>query len=284
MAYFKLSALIRLMRPKQWVKNFFVLAPLVFTGKFVNIVDVEHSFFTFLLFCLASSATYILNDIYDIDHDKLHPKKSKERPLASGEISISAALALLVPLYLLLMTSYFISPFVMLLIAAYILNNIAYTFFLKHQPVFDIFSIGIGFVLRVFAGTVALGVMPSGWILVTTLCLALYLAAIKRRQELHLNGSKGRKVLQQYSVTLVEHYANMSATGALIFYSMFVMSEKPHLTITIPFVLFGLFRYWYIVERLDGGESPTDALLSDWPLLLSIVFWGIICVWIYLPT
>jgi 4-hydroxybenzoate polyprenyltransferase len=271
------------MRPKQWVKNFFVLAPLIFTGKFVNVVDVSHSLMAFLLFCIASSATYILNDIYDVEQDKLHPQKFKERPLASGEISLTAAAMLLILLYLLLIASYFIAPTVSLVIVAYILINVAYTFYFKHQPVFDIFSIAIGFVLRVFGGTVALHAPQSGWMLITTLCLALYLAAIKRRQELRFNGEKGRKVLEKYSVSLVEHYANISATGALIFYSMFVMSEKKQLLITIPFVLFGLFRYWYIVEKLEGGESPTDALLSDWPLLLCIVAWVSMCCWAYLP-
>ena len=112
----------------------------------------------------------------------------------------------------------------------------------------------------------------------STLCLALYLASIKRRQELDQVGSSGRKVLEKYSVSLIDKYAEMSAMGALVFYSMFVMSAKPSLIFTIPVVLFGLFRYWYVVEQLKGGESPTDALFSDWPLQLTIAIWVFACV------
>jgi 4-hydroxybenzoate polyprenyltransferase len=165
----------------------------------------------------------------------------------------------------------------------YLLLNVAYTFVLKHQPVADIFTIAIGFVLRVVAGAVALDVPESGWMLVTTLCLALYLAAVKRRQELKQNGTESRKVLESYSVALVDRYAEMSATCALVFYSMFVMSARPQLVITVPLVLFGLFRYWYVVEVLDSGESPTDALLADWQLLLTVVLWVLACGWTLWP-
>ena len=142
------------------------------------------------------------------------------------------------------------------------------------------FTIAIGFVLRVIAGAVALNLDPSAWMCVTTLCLALYLAAVKRRQELAQSGSEGRKVLDKYSVALVDRYAEMSATGALLFYSMFVMSARPELVITIPIVLYGLFRYWYVVEVLDGGESPTDALLADWQLMVVVALWIAACVWV----
>ena len=165
------------------------------------------------------------------------------------------------------------------MIACYVMMNIAYTFFLKHEPVVDIFVIAIGFVLRVYAGSVALNLGASAWMCITTLCLALYLAAVKRRQELSQSGTEGRKVLAKYSVELVDRYAEMSATGALLFYSMFVMSTRPELVITIPLVLYGLFRYWYVVEALDGGESPTDALLADWQLILVIVLWVATCIW-----
>lgn len=120
--------------------------------------------------------------------------------------------------------------------------------------------------------------------MLSTLCLALYLAAIKRRQELMQNGSQGRAVLEKYSLSLVDRYAEMSATGALVFYSMFVMSAKPKLVITIPLVLFGLFRYWYVVEHLEGGESPTDVLLSDTGMLLAVLLWILSCVWALWPN
>lgn len=271
--------LLTLMRPKQWIKNAFVLAPLMFSGHFLERHALGQAMFAVLLFCMASSATYIINDACDIERDRLHPKKSRSRPLASGAVTLGPAMVLLGVLYATLLWGWFQVPRVVMVIAAYLLLNLAYTFVLKHQPVVDIFTIAIGFVLRVYAGAMALSVPVSSWMFVTTLCLALYLAAVKRRQELSQSGSDGRKVLEKYSVALVDRYAEMSATGALVFYSMFVMSAAPQLVITVPLVLFGLFRYWYVVEQFDGGESPTDALMADWPLLLTVVLWLGTCAW-----
>lgn len=168
----------------------------------------------------------------------------------------------------------------MVVVAAYFLMNVAYTFFLKNQAVVDIFVIAIGFVLRVYAGAVALNVPLSGWMMITTLCLALYLAAVKRRQELSVNGVDGREVLKNYSVVLMDRYAEMAGTGALVFYSLFVMSANQDLKITIPLVIFGLFRYWYVVDRQEVGESPTDVLFYDWQLLGVVTAWAGLCVWI----
>ena len=192
------SALTRLIRPKQWVKNGFVLAPLIFTGEFTQRASVIHALVAMALFCLASSATYILNDIFDIERDRRHPVKSRTRPLAAGLIGVPTALALLAGIYVILIVGWFIAPHVILVILGYLALNVAYTLVLKHQPVLDIFSIAIGFVLRVWAGAVALDVPVSGWMFVTTLCLALYLAAVKRGQELAHSGVHGRKVLERY--------------------------------------------------------------------------------------
>ena len=275
---------IRLLRPRQWVKNVFVLAPLIFSGEFLHAESIKTSFLAFVLFCLASSATYIVNDLRDTERDRRHPVKSKTRPLAAGKVTIPAALTLLGVLLTLLIAVGFVMPQVMGVIAAYLLLNVAYSFVLRHQPVIDIFTIALGFVLRVYAGAMALAVPLSSWMFVTTLCLALYLAAVKRKQELAQSGTDGRKVLEKYSIPLVERYAEMSATGALVFYSLFVMSAKPRMVITVPLVLFGLFRYWYVVEELDGGESPTDALLNDWQLLLTVVLWIAACGWALWPA
>lgn len=271
--------LLRLMRPKQWVKNVFCLAPLVFSGLFLDLEAIKGALLAFALFCVASSATYVVNDLRDIEQDRLHPKKSITRPLAAGEVSVSAALVLLAVLYALLIWGWWLAPKVIMVIAVYLVLNIAYSFVLKHQPVLDIFTIALGFVIRVYAGAMALSVPVSSWMFITTLCLALYLAAIKRRQELHQRGNQSRKVLQKYSIALVDRYAEMSAMGALMFYSMFVMSSRPELVITIPLVLFGLFRYWFVVESLEGGESPTDVLFADWQLLGTVLLWVGVCVW-----
>ena len=280
----QIAGLLRLVRLKQWVKNGFVLAPLVFTGAFTNSKSVYLALIATFLFCIASSATYIVNDLRDIERDRRHPKKNKVRPLASGLVSPRSAILLLIVLYAILFCGWWVEPRVILVIAAYLALNIAYTFVLKHQPVIDIFSIAIGFVLRVFAGAVALEVPVSGWMFVTTLCLALYLAAVKRGQELTHRGTEGRQVLEKYSKPLVDRYAEMSATCTLVFYSMFVMSSRPQLVITVPLVLFGLFRYWYVVDVLDGGESPTDALLRDLPLLLTVTVWIGACLWALWPA
>lgn len=274
---------INLMRPRQWVKNGFVFAPLLFSSQFLDPHVAKLSLLAFALFCIASSATYIVNDLHDIEHDRLHPRKSHKRPLAAGIVSVRAALAVLALLYGVLIGGWFVEPEVSAVILAYLLLNIAYTFALKHQPVIDIFTIAIGFVLRVYAGAVAISVPLSDWMFITTLCLSLYLAAVKRRQELSQSGSSGRQVLKRYSVALMDRYTEMSATGALVFYSLFVVTAKPQLVMTIPLVLFGLFRYWYVVEELDGGESPTDALLNDWQLLLIVAFWVAACGWMLWP-
>ncbi len=276
-------ALFRLIRPKQWVKNSFVLAPLVFAGQFTNLIAVSEALLATLLFSLASSAAYILNDFHDIEHDRKHPIKSK-RPLASGQVSKPQALVLFGALSGVLIWGYVQRPSVMLVIVAYLALSLSYTFVLKHQPVIDIFSIALGFVLRVYAGAVAISVSVSAWMFVTMLCLALYLASVKRRQELRLSGREGRLVLEQYSVTLVDRYAEMAATGALLFYSLFVLTVRPEMVISIPFVLYGLFRYWFVVEAYERGESPADALLSDWQLLTTVLIWLGICVWVLWPT
>ena len=276
--------LIALMRPKQWVKNGFVLAPLLFTGQFTNAASVMTVFGAMVLFCIAASAVYIINDIQDIERDRAHPKKSKTRPLAAGIVTVPSAMMLLVGLCTALLAGYLVLPKVIGVLVIYLGLNVAYSFKLKHEPVLDIFTIAIGFVLRVYAGAVALAVPVSAWMFITTLCLALFLASIKRRQELRSNGSGGREILKKYSVELVDRFAQISATGALVFYSMFVVTTRPSMSITIPFVLFGLFRYWYIVDQLDGGESPTETLLTDFQLILCVLAWAGACAMVLWPA
>lgn len=276
--------ILKILRPRQWIKNGFVFTPLIFTGMFTNVQAIGQVFSAALWFCIAASAVYILNDIQDRERDKQHPTKSKSRPLASGAVSLKTAWILLFSLYALLTLAAWLQPKVIAVIVIYIVINIFYSLRLKHEPVLDIFTIAIGFVLRVYAGALALEVPMSSWMFVTTLCLALYLAAVKRRQELNQNGSQSREVLSRYSVALVDRYAEMAACGALIFYSLFVMSTHPELVVTIPLVLFGLFRYWYVVEVLDRGESPTDALLADTPLLSTVALWIGSCMWVLWPT
>ncbi|SKC80476.1 decaprenyl-phosphate phosphoribosyltransferase [Pseudoxanthomonas indica] len=279
----QLAGLIKLMRPRQWIKNAFVLAPLIFSGEFVRLESVGASLRAMLLFCIASSLTYVFNDICDVERDRRHPVKSRTRPLASGKVPMSWAIALASVLLGVLIIGSLAAPACSLVIAAYLLLNIAYSVVLKHQPVVDIFTIAIGFVLRVVAGAVALHVPVSSWMFITTLCLALYLASIKRRQELGSNGTGGRKVLDAYSISLIDRYAGLSAMGALLFYSLYVLSARPALAATVPLVLFGLFRYWFLVESQNDGESPTEALLGDWQLLATVAVWTVACLWALWP-
>jgi decaprenyl-phosphate phosphoribosyltransferase len=273
------GALGRLLRPRQWVKNAFVLAPLIFSGSFHDRAAVGQALLATALFCVASSATYVFNDIIDREADARHPVKSRTRPLASGEISTSVAIALFGLLLCIVLASLAWSPATTAVVAFYICLNLAYTLKLKHVPVIDIFVLAAGFVLRVYAGAVALDVPLSSWMMVTTLSLALYLAAVKRRDELVNSGGTARSVLNMYSVRLLDRYAEMAALSAVVFYGLFVVTIQPKLNVTLPFVLFGLFRYWYVVEDGARGESPTDAVWSDWPLMLTVVAWAAVCAW-----
>ncbi|MFM0498155.1 decaprenyl-phosphate phosphoribosyltransferase [Paraburkholderia caledonica] len=275
------SALVRLVRPLQWIKNFFVFAPLLFSGKFRFGSSIQNACIAFIAFCFVSSAIYVFNDLNDVERDRRHPKK-RFRPIASGQVSRFVAAVLIGALLVACFSVSVAANWKLLLVlGSYLVLNIGYTLQFKHQPVIDIFCIAAGFVLRVVAGAVALGVPLSSWMFVTTLCLALYLASLKRRQELLAmkSDSETRAVLKHYSIALVDRYAEMSAVGALLFYSLYVMNDGSRLVITIPIVLFGLFRYWFIVESKGEGESPTDALVRD-PLLIStIVVWTAVCVY-----
>ena len=280
----EMQGLIKLVRPKQWVKNSFVFAPLIFAGEFLHPDSVYSTLLAAFLFCIAASAVYIVNDLKDIEKDRIHPEKSKKRPLASGQVSPQSAIILLILLYIVLISFWTVVPNVIYVIFIYLALNWAYTLKLKHEPVIEIFIVAFGFVLRVYAGAMALTVPVSHWMFITTLSISLYLASIKRRQELLQSGSQSRGVLAYYSVTLIDRFAEMSAVTAVVFYSLYVMEVQPKLVVTVPLVIFGLFRYWYIVETLKGGESPTDVIIQDKQILLTVLLWVGCCIWVLLPT
>lgn len=271
--------LLQLLRPKDWIKNGLVLMPLIFSGLFLEVNALLLALYSTLLFCLAASSAYIVNDLHDIEQDRHHPVKSKTRPLAKGSISIKQAIALLGLLYLLLMLAGFALPTVMFAIGLYLILNMLYTFALKQQPVIDLFCIALGFVLRLYAGGLAINVPVSGWMLITTFSLALYFASTKRQQELRQHCSHIRPVLEKYSPRLIGYCVHVSAISALLFYGMFVMFNRPELMLTIPLTLFGLFRYAYLVEYEQTGESPTDALLGDWQLAMTLIIWLGYCIY-----
>ena len=270
-------AIIRLLRPRQWIKNGFVLAPLIFSGTFVRRAAVIDALIATLLFCVGASIIYVFNDLHDLEADRLHPTKRRTRPLAAGLVSLPQARWAMALLSLALLGGLALEPRATGVILFYVLINLAYTVRLKEVPVVDLFAIASGFVLRVQAGAVAIPVALSPWMLITTLCLALYLAAVKRRDELTNSGHATRSVLRLYTPGLLDRFAERAAVGAMVFYGLFVITVRPALAVTIPLVLFGMFRYSFVVDRAGGGESPTDALWRDRPLALTVIGWGLLC-------
>lgn len=284
-----MSAIIRLLRPVQWLKNGFVFAPLIFSK---HLFDKEYNTkaaLAFVAFCLASSLIYIINDILDREGDKLHPEK-KKRPIASGEISVSFAIGIAVLLGASSLLVAQLLPIQFLyIILIYIAIQFAYSFSLKHIVILDLFIIATGFMLRVFGGALAIQVTISHWIVITTLFLSLFLAASKRRAELvmiqkqHIDTK--RRVLQEYSVPFLDSLLIITTTGMAISYSLYTMAERTiavfgseYLIFTTVFVLFGIFRYLFLVIVKEEGENPTAILTKDAPMAINLFLWLITCV------
>ncbi len=270
--------IIRLLRPLEWIKNGFVVAPAVFAGRILDPESAIRALAAAALFSIAASATYIVNDLCDIERDRAHSQKRNVRPLASGEVSVGTARGLLVALYAIVVAGLFLMPVVALPLLAYVLLNLAYSWGLKHVPIVDLFIVASGFVLREYVGARAIAVPLSEWMMITTLALALYLAATKRLQEVRGEGSTSRRVLARYSIALLERYAETAASSAIAFYGLFVITHRRALAVTVPFVLFGLFRYWYVIDVAGAGESPTETLWTDWPLILTVLLWVAISI------
>lgn len=274
---------LKLLRPKQWIKNLFVLAPLVFTGSFIHSELVMQSLVAAGMFCLASSAGYIFNDLRDLEEDRQHPRKRLTRPLAADQVSVTTAYLILAVLWAVIAATFFFHPRLASALLVYMLVNVAYSLVLKHVAVLDLFTIAFGFVLRVYAGALSLAVPLSLWMFITTLCAALYLAATKRRQELQNVGPHSRPVLLLYTAPLLDYYAQLASTSAVLFYGLFVVTVRPALAATIPLVLFALFRYRYITEVRGKGECPTDALWGDIPLALALGAYAAFSLYIMWP-
>jgi 4-hydroxybenzoate polyprenyltransferase len=279
---------LALLRPAQWIKNGFVLAPLIFSRSFLDGGAVVRALAAFAVFCAASSAGYVINDLVDRERDRQHPLKRTQRPIAAGHVSPRGAtlvVALLLPLALI--AAWLLSLQFLAAVATYLAVSIAYSVRLKDLPIVDLFAIAVGFVLRVWGGAVALPVALSVWMFITALSLALYLAATKRRQELLSSGTAVdfRAVLQHYTVRLMDYYSEIAAVATFVFYSLYIANVRPQLALTIPVVLFGLFRYRYLMELDSGGHvSPTDALLRDPQLIACAVVWTAVSVVVLFET
>jgi 4-hydroxybenzoate polyprenyltransferase len=275
--------IIQAMRPHQWTKNFFVYAALIFSQNILNLPLLLKTTIAFSAFCLISSALYIFNDLKDLEEDKLHPLKSK-RPIASGKIKKSTAILMIVVLGLLgfssaltLNKNYFI------IILVYFLIQMAYSIKLKHIVILDVFVVALGFLIRVVAGGLAIEVSLSSWLLICTILLALFLALSKRRHELVLleDGASGhRPILEEYSPYLLDQMIAVVTASTVIAYCLYTISEETvtkfgttNLIFTVPFVLYGIFRYLYLIHQRFEGGSPEALIVKDKPLLIDIFLW-----------
>lgn len=279
-----LRALIKTMRIRQWPKNGFIFAALIFDRQLTDPVAFARTLTGFLLFCLLSSSVYIINDIFDVESDRQHPTKRK-RPIASGRLSIrAAAVAAVLIVAATLVLAGFLSPGFLIISVIYFVANLAYSIWLKHVPLIDVLMIALGFVLRVAAGVSLIQVERfSPWLYVVTTLLALYLGFGKRRAELSLLEGEAlshRRVLEGYSITLLDQLITIVSATTIITYSLYTFSA-PNLPanhtmmLTIPFVLYGIFRYLYLIQIKNEGGAPEELLLTDRPLQVTIMLFGL---------
>jgi 4-hydroxybenzoate polyprenyltransferase len=278
------------LRPHQWTKNLMVFAAPALSKHLFEWGPLEKSVLAFVIFCALSGTVYLLNDVADLERDRLHPRK-RLRPIASGALSPRAAalLALVLGLASLGLSALLGLPFV-LCAGLYLALNVLYSFRLKEIVILDVLSVSLGFVLRAVAGGVAIGVLVSDWLLVCTLLLAMFLALAKRRHELvslTTSATGHRKILAEYSPYLLDQMISVVTASCLTAYAFYTMApdtvqkyRTEKLAWTIPFVLYGIFRYLYLVHQKEKGGSPTDILVTDRPLLLNVFLWAMALLWI----
>lgn len=275
-----IKAIIKLLRPKQWIKNSFVLAAIIFSGNFTKTGVFVKNIAVMLMFCIASSCVYILNDIIDVEKDRCHPKK-KFRPIASGDVSVTLAVILGISLMVIVIIgTYKINPIALVIIVAYLILNILYSFKLKHIIIIDVMVITLGFVLRIECGSVVTGVSLSPWLILCTILLSLFLALNKRKSEIIELDSKSashRKILEEYSVDLIDRMLNLVTPSILISYCLYTFSsvQSRSMMLTIPFIIYGIFRYEYLMTKNNAGGKPEDIFFKDKPFLINIVLWGL---------
>jgi len=278
-----IAAMIRLARPHQWIKNTLVGAALVFSQRLFDPLDVLLTAVAFVAFCALSSAGYVLNDIVDREADRLNPEKS-DRPLARGDLTIGTAarMALMLAALAMVLSAALGWKFagIALLYAAL---QFAYSLWAKHHVVIDVIAVALGFVMRAFAGGVAIHVEVSPWLVFITFVLALFLVLARRRHELIVLGDSAtahRGALAQYSVRLVDQMISIVAGATLVSYMIYTASVEveaklgtPYLYLTVPFVAFGILRYLYLIDERNEGGDPAQVLLRDRPLLLAVALW-----------
>jgi len=276
-----MKSYLLLLRPHHYIKNLFVLAPFLFTFEY-DLESLSQAVEAFTLFCLVASSIYIFNDLSDIESDRQHPEK-KHRPLANGDANTTAAIILMIALAgISLLIAGAINPNLLAVFILYILFNIAYSLRLKHIALIDIFIIAIGFVLRLFAGSIAIHVQPSAWIIIMTFLLALFLAIAKRRDDilLALQGKNTRKNIDGYNLELVNASMVMMAAIIIVSYILYTVSPEvtsrmhsDHLYLTACFVILGIFRYMQLTFVEEKSGSPTKIVLTDRFMQLTLLSW-----------
>jgi 4-hydroxybenzoate polyprenyltransferase len=276
-------ALLVSLRPHQWTKNLVVLAALAFSKHLFDLDAVARALGALVVFCALSGATYLLNDVLDLELDRQHPMK-RLRPLPSGELPVRVARGAFIALALGgLAASLALGARFALAALVYLALNVGYSFVLKHVVILDVLAIALGFVVRAVAGALAIEVVFSDWLLVCTILLALFLALSKRRHELVTleNAAGHRRILAEYSPYLLDQMVSVVTASCLTAYAFYTLApdtiEKyrtDRLSLTIPFVIYGIFRYLYLVHRREQGGSPSDLLLTDRPLLLAVALWA----------
>jgi 4-hydroxybenzoate polyprenyltransferase len=280
-----LSAVLVSLRPRQWVKNLFVFGGLVF-GQRLFTPALWTALAAFVVFCALSGAIYLLNDVADRDKDRLHPDK-RHRPIAAGRLPVRAAVVTAVALIVagLAAADWLSRPFALAAVAYVVLLS-AYSVWLKHVVIVDVLVVALGFVLRAAAGALAIGVAISGWLLICTILLALFLALGKRRHEvltLEGNAAGHRPILAEYSAGLLDQMIAVVTASTVTAYALYTMSPEtvakfhtPLLPATLPFVLYGVFRYLYLLYHRQLGGNPSDIVVHDRPLLLNTLLWLLI--------
>lgn len=280
---FSPRALLKLMRPKQWVKNGFIFAALIFSGSLFNIDLFLLCIIGFILFSLTASCVYIINDICDREKDRSHPKKCK-RPIASGAVSIPQAITLLIILFAVTISvSIWVNLWFALVLAVYFVFNLLYSFVLKHIAIVDVICVSLSYVFRVVAGAVIIYSGLSPWIVVCTFFVSLLIAIQKRRGELDSVGkgkTKGRKVLENYSPEMLRDMAVTMGAVTITAYCLYTFQSttSSYMILTIPFVIFGLLRYQMITNKTNIGETPEEIVIHDKPMIADMGLWIIACL------
>ncbi|MBU6392431.1 MAG: decaprenyl-phosphate phosphoribosyltransferase [Planctomycetes bacterium] len=281
------------MRPKQWIKNFLVFAALVFSKNIFDLSKDLNAFIGLIIFCMITGCSYLINDLLDLEKDKLHPSKS-QRPLAAGKIKKTTAMtAIAITCFVGIFLAFYMNKFFGIIVLAFFLCNLGYSVYLKNIVIIDVITIAAGFVLRVMGGAVIISVVASHWLILCAILLSLFLGFSKRRHELILleaDATSHRKVLEHYSPYFLDQMIAVVTASTLICYALYTMSKDTieklgtsKLIYTIPFVLYGIFRYLYLVHQKKEGGDPSEVIFTDAPIIINVTLWVITSiVFVYL--